>query len=452
MSHNTILIIDDEAGIRSSLKGILEDENFSVQTTASGEEGLALLRSESFDLIMLDIWLPGKTGIEILREAKDFCPNTQVVMISGHGSVESAVQATKLGAYDYLEKPLSLEKVVLTVKNALKQSQLEAENLLLREKIEARRNLIGEHLSIKNVKEAVLTASPSNGRVLIFGENGTGKELVARLIHQQSPRRNKKFVPVNCGAIPENLIDGELFGYSTATGSETNGGKNGKILQANSGVLFLDEVSEIPLSTQARLMKVLDEGQVESAQSGEKIPFNTRIIAATDRDLKKMIPEGKFREDLYYKLNVIPIHLPPLRERREDIPLLINHYLKYFADADGKKRKRMSEEALKAFTNYSWPGNISELINVIERFVIMVKDDEIKESDLYLLVEPIETQFVTGIKPQQPLEQARVQFEKEYIHQALIRQNWKIEQTAEELGLSPESLKKQIQDLGISFL
>ncbi|MFH1944495.1 MAG: sigma-54 dependent transcriptional regulator [Acidobacteriota bacterium] len=449
MSHNTILIIDDEAGIRSSLQGILEDENFTVRTTASGEEGLSLLRTESFDLILLDIWLPGKNGIDILCEAKDLCPHIQVVMISGHGSVESAVRATKLGAYDYLEKPLSLEKVVLTVNNALKQSHLEAENLLLREKIEARRNLIGEHAAIKKVKEAVQTAAPSNGRVLITGENGTGKELVARLIHQQSPRRNNKFVQVNCGAIPENLIDGELFGYSSGAASETTGAKKGKILLANNGVLFLDEVAEIPLSTQARLMKVLDTGQVESAEDGEKIPFNTRIIAATDRDLKKMITRGEFREDLYYKLNVIPILLPSLRERREDIPLLIDHYLKHFADSDGKKQKKMSEEALEAFTNYSWPGNISELINVIERFVIMVKDDEIRESHLFLLVEPIESQFVSGIKP---LDQARAQFEKEYIHQTLIRHNWRIKEAAVELGVEPVYLEKKIQDLRISFV
>lgn len=452
MNKEKLLIIDDEAGIRSSLKGILEDEGYTVKAAEAGEKGLSILNAEPFDLVLLDIWLPEMNGIDVLQEIQKHILPIQVIMISGHGSVESAVKATKLGAFDYLEKPLSLEKVVLTVKNALKQSRLEEENILLRESLTLRHDLIGEHPVISKIRNALNTAAPSDGRVLISGENGTGKELVARLIHSLSPRKTKRFIQINCGAIPENLLDNELFGYGgmTPTGSSVH--KKGKLLIAEGGVLFLDEIDEMNMATQAKLVKVLDEGKFELMESGRPAVFDTRLISATDRDLKKLVEKGKFREDLFFKLNVIPIHMPPLRERKEDIPLLINYYLHHFSIADGKKQKTMSKEAMEAFINYSWPGNVSELINVIERFEIMVKEDEIKESHLSLLVEPIESQYVSGIKQRQTLIKARELFEKEYIHKALLRYNWKMPEAAAELEIDEKTLREKIKSLGISFL
>ena len=451
MTKERILVIDDEAGIRSSVQGILEDEGYQVATTETGEDGLKQLEKEGFDLILLDIWLPEMNGIEVLKKIKTREKNLPVLMISGHGSVESAVQATKPGAYDYLEKPLSLEKVILTVKYALKQSRLEEENILLKEKVRAANTLVGKDKSIKKIKEAIATAAPSNGRVLITGENGTGKELVARLIHWESPRKPKRFIQLNCGAIPENLIENELFGYQGDDTVESTR-KKGKLLLADGGVLFLDEVSEIHPSVQARLVKVLTEQKLDPLDSGKPISFDTRVIAASDKDVKKLVEQGRFREDLYYKLNVIPIHIPPLRERKDDIPLLINYYLDYFAMEDGKKKKSMSDSVIQAFVNYSWPGNVSELINVIERFVIMVKEDEIRDSHLSLLVEPIESQYISGIKPKKTLVKAREQFEKKYIHHTLLKHNWEIGATAAELELEEAELQEKIKFLGITFL
>jgi len=452
MNKGKILIIDDEAGIRSSLKGILEDEGYTVHTSDTGENGLSQIRAEHFDLILLDIWLPEMNGIEVLKEIKKMNGQIQAIMISGHGSIESAVKATKLGAFNYLEKPLSLEKVVLTVKNALEQSRLEEENILLRESIRARHELVGDHLSIRKIQEAIKTAAPSKGRVLISGENGTGKETVARLIADLSPGKARRFIQINCGAIPENLIDSELFGYGESHLSGAGQRKKGKLQMADGGVLFLDEIDDMNLATQARLVKVLNEEKIETAGEGRAVALDTRLIAATDKDLKKLVEQGVFREDLFFKLNVIPIHIPPLRERMEDIPKLINYYLNFFSTADGKKPKTMKPEAMEAFVNYSWPGNVSELINVIERFVIMVKEDEIKESHLSLLVEPIEAQYVSTIKPKQTLIKARELFEKEYIHKTLLRNNWKTPESAAELEIEEDQLQKKIKSLGISFL
>jgi len=452
MIKDKILVIDDEAGIRSSLKGILEDEGFMVKATDTGEEGLNLLRGENFDLIFLDIWLPKMNGMEILEKIKTTEENTQVVMITGHGSVESAVKATKLGAYDFLEKPLSLEKVVLTVKNALKQKRLEDENIQLREKIRAKYHLVGKSPSIQKLKTEIKIAAPTNGQVLIYGENGTGKELIARLIHQQSPRKNKRFIQINSAAIPDDLIESELFGVVYETSQRTKKDKKGKLLLADGGTLFLDEIGDMSLKTQAKLVKAIKEQKFEPLGSFDSISVDTRLIAATDKNLRELIAKKKFREDLFFKLNIIPMVVPPLRERKEDIPLLINHFLKYFSFEYGKKQKTMSKEAMQAFINYTWPGNVSELINVIERFVIMVQDEEITASHLFLLVEPRESQYNSGIKENQPLKQAKEQFEKEYIHNVLLKYNWDISNAASELKIEEDFLHEKIKSLGISFL
>jgi len=452
MIKDKILIVDDEAGIRSSLKGILEDEGFTVKATETGEQGLNLLKGENFDLILLDIWLPHLSGIEILKQIKTNEENTQVVMITGHGTVETAVKATKLGAYDFLEKPLSLEKVVLTVKNALKQKRLEEENIQLKEKLKIKYLLVGKSASIQKLRAKIKMAAPTNGRVLIYGENGTGKELIARLIHQQSPRKDKRFVQINSAAIPDDLIENELFGYVKGSFPFAEKDKKGKLFLADGGTLFLDEIGDMSLKTQAKLVSVIEEQRFEPLGSTDSISIDTRLMAATNRNLRELISMGKFREDLFFKLNVIPMVIPPLRERKEDIPLLIKYFLVYFSNEYGKKQKTMSKEAMKAFLNYSWPGNVSELINVIERFVIMVKDEQIKASHLSLLVEPREFHYISETNEAQSLKQAKEYFEREYIHQILINNSWNISKSASELKIEKEDLRQKIKDLTITFL
>jgi len=452
MTKDKILVIDDEAGIRSSLKGILEDEGYSVHTTDSGEKGLDLLKGKNFDLILLDIWLPAMSGLEVLERLKTSDEDTQVVMISGHGSIETAVKATKLGAYDFLEKPLSLEKVVLTVKNALKQKKLEEENIQLKERVQAKLQLVGKSPAIQKVKKEIELTAPTNGRILIYGETGTGKELVARLIHQQSPRRTKRFIQINSAAIPEEIIEKELFGYSGSGDAGKERLKKGKLLLADGGTLFLDEIGEMSLKTQAKLVRFIEDMTFEPLGTSDSVSSDVRLIASTNKNLRELISQGKFREDLFFRLNTIPMLIPPLRERKEDIPLLIDHFLEYFAEEYGKKRKVMREEALQAFINYTWPGNVSELINVIERFVIMVPEDEIKESHLFLLVEPIETRFGTGVQENKPLDQAKRHFEKEYIHKILVSNKWDIPKAASELQIDEDLLQEKIKNLGITLL
>jgi len=452
MIKDKILIIDDESGIRSSLKGILEDEGYSIKTANTGEDCLKLLEWQNFDLILLDIWLPEMDGIEVLKKIKTIDENPQVVMISGHGTVETAVKATKLGAYDFLEKPLSLEKVVLTVKNALRQKRLEEENIQLRQKIKVKHHFIGKSPSIKKLRDEIKKAAPTNGGVLIYGESGTGKELVARLIHKESPRKNKRFVQINFAAIPEDLIESELFGHVKGALANANKDKKGKLQLADGGTLFFDEISDMSLKTQAKMIRIVKEQKFEPMGSNESITVDTRLIAATNKNIKNLIAKGKFREDLFLRLNVIPMVIPPLRDRKEDIPLLIENFLKYFSIEYGKKKKSMSKKAMAAFLNYSWPSNVSELINVIERFVIMVQDEEIKASHLSLLVEPRESKYATGFNKNRPLKQATKQFEKEYIHKALIRHNWDLSETASDLKVDRARLNEKIKKLGITFL
>jgi two-component system nitrogen regulation response regulator NtrX len=452
MIREKILVIDDEVGIQSSLKGILEDEGYLIKTTDSGENALEILKKQSFDLILLDIWLPGINGIEILKKIKMMDEDSQVVMISGHGTIETAVVATKLGAYDYLEKPLSLEKVILTVKNALRQKKLEEENIQLREKIKAKYHLIGKSRAIKKIRDKIKKVSPTNGRVLIYGENGSGKELVSRLIHLESPRKNNRFIQINFAAIPDDLIESELLGYVKGGTARADKDKKGKLHLADGGTLFLDEIDTMSLRTQARLAQIIDEQNFEPLGSNESVPVDVRFIAATSKNLKELIAKGKFREDLFLKLNVIPMVIPPLRDRREDIPLLIDHFLKYFSIEDGKKKKTMSKEAMEAFLNYPWPGNVSELINVIERFVIMVPDEEIRASHLSLLVESREAQRLPGSNKNQSLRQAKGLFEREYIHKALIKNKWDLSKAASDLKIEKNELNKKIKIFGITFL
>jgi len=366
-----ILVVDDEERIRQSLNGVLKDEGYEVLEAKDGIQALKQIENDPPDAVLLDIWMPGMDGMETLERIRAQIPNLPVIMISGHANIELAVKATKLGAYDFIEKPLSLEKVLLTVNHALVFSKLEQENRALRQEIQGKHEIVGNSPEILQVKEQIKIVAPTNGWVLITGENGTGKELVAREIHQLSLRADKTFVEVNCAAIPEELIESELFGHEKGsfTGALTK--RRGKFDLANDGTLFLDEIADMSLKTQAKILRILQEQKFERVGGTEMIYVDVRVVAATNRDLKEEIQKGKFREDLYYRLNVIPMVVPPLRERRTDIPLLVEHFVAEFCLENHREMKKISPEAMDLLISYPWPGNVRELRNVIERVVIM---------------------------------------------------------------------------------
>jgi len=449
-----ILIVDDEESIRESLTGILQDEGFRTNCATSGEEGLELCRDESPDLVLLDIWMGGIDGIETLRRIREMRPDQLVIMMSGHATIDTAVRATRLGAYDFIEKPLSLEKVLLCVQNALKTGQLVEENRNLRAQIAKDHEMIGDSTAICALKEQIDTAAPTSGWVLITGENGTGKELVARAIHMKSQRRDKPFVEVNCAAIPEELIESELFGHEKGafTGATTQ--RRGKFDVAHEGTLFLDEIGDMSLKTQAKVLRILQERKFERVGGNKTLEVDVRVIAATNKDLEKEIQEGRFREDLYYRLNVLPLQVPPLRERRDDIPLLVEHFLDFYCRQEGRERKQLSEKALHIFQGYGWPGNVRELKNIIERLVIMTPGDVIEAERLPPVMGQRDSQ-VAGLEQQAifqaPFRQARELFEKEYLVTRLEENDWNVSRTAELIELERSNLHRKIKTLGIEL-
>jgi two-component system nitrogen regulation response regulator NtrX len=443
MSSETILVVDDEQSILNALKGILEDEGYETVLAASGEEALSILNERVCDLVLLDIWLPGKDGVETLRAIKRHHPALPVIMMSGHGTIETAVSSTKLGAYDYIEKPLSLEKTVLVVGHALKQDRLHRENEELRKSMAESAEILGSSTAILDLKEQVARAAPSEGRVLITGENGTGKELIARNIHLLSPRRGGAFVEVNCAAIPEELIESELFGHERGAFTGAVGRRKGKFEIAHGGTIFLDEVGDMSAKVQAKVLRVLEGQPFERIGGTQPIRVDARVIAATNKDLSARTASGDFREDLYYRLNVIPFFVPPLRERREDIPLLAAHFLKLYTLQTGRRNTRFSEDALRRLTRHSWPGNIRELKNLVERLVIMVPGDVIETDDLGL---PGAGGGEAAEKPtQSTFRDARLEFERTFLAKALERHGWNITQTARELRLERSHLHKKIK-------
>ncbi len=382
VSKPVILIVDDEEGIRESLSGILEDDGYDVLTADSGEEAVRILRETSPDLIFLDIWLTGMDGIKTLQEIKAMKPDVPVIMISGHGSIELAVKATQIGAYDFLEKPLSLERALLVSKRAIEKRALERENIALLENLTRKWKLIGESQKIKDLREQMELAARSNSRVLIFGESGTGKEVAARLLHEKSPRDGKPFVEVNCAAIPQELIESELFGHEKGSFTGAFEKKNGKFELADGGTLFLDEIGDMSLQTQAKVLRVIETQEFQRVGGNKNINVDVRIIAATNKDLREEVKKGSFREDLFFRLNVIPLIVPPLRERKEDIPLLVEYFLDSLAAEYGKPPRKILPEALKYLQSYNWPGNVRELKNVIERLVIMTPSNIIDARNL----------------------------------------------------------------------
>jgi two-component system, NtrC family, nitrogen regulation response regulator NtrX len=449
----TILIVDDEPGVRTSLAGVLRDEDYTVESVATGEECLDRVTRSAVDLIVLDVWLPGMDGLATLARLRERQVDAQVVLISGHGNIESAVRAIKLGAFDFVEKPLSLEKTVLVVRNALRQRRLEIENLALRARVDRHEAMVGESYAIRQLREQVAMAAPTNGRVLIYGENGTGKELVARTVHALSRRRNSAFVEVNCAAIPEDLIESELFGHVRGAFTGAVAERRGKFELADGGTIFLDEIGDMSLKTQAKVLRVLQEQTMEPVGGTATIRVDARVLAATNKDLQTEIRGGRFREDLYFRLNVIPIFVPALRDRQEDIPLLAEHFMAGFAKEYGRRVKKFEPGAMAVLQQYPWPGNVRELRNVIERLMIMVVGDSIAAGDLTFLDLAGAPRVEAG--PAVPTEritlyEARDQFERDLILRTLAAQQGNMSRTAEVLGVERSNLYRKMKAFGIA--
>jgi len=447
MAHS-VLIVDDEEGIRHSLSSILSEEGYAVEAVPSGEECLAHLAGGHFDVVILDVWLPKMDGIETLERMRQRGHYPMVVMISGHSNIETAVRATKLGAFDFIEKPLSIEKITRSVKNAVEFLRLEEENRRLREELGYRYQVIGESVPMKALRQQIALAAPTNGRVLIYGESGTGKELVARALHAASLRCNEPFVEVNCAAIPEELIESELFGHTKGSFTGASEDKVGKFRTADNGTLFLDEVGDMSVRTQAKVLRVLEEQRLEPVGSNQPSDVNVRVIAATNRKLEDLIARGLFREDLFYRLNVIPFTVPALRERVEDIPSLARHFLVEFSAAYGRRPKELTDASLSVLMRYAWPGNVRELRNLIERLVIICPQERIEP----LHLPPELFRGVTG-SPNQPyatLHEARSAYEREFILRKLGENQWNMTRTAQSLGLERSHLYRKMKSLGIS--
>ncbi len=448
----SVLIVDDEAGVRAALAGVLRDEGFEVEAVPSGEACIELAPGRHFDVILLDVWLPGIDGLVTLSRLRDRHVDAAVVVISGHGSIESAVRAVKMGAFDFVEKPLSLDKTLHVVRNALRQRQLEAENRALREHVDRRFVMVGESYVMRSLREQIAMAAPTNGRVLIVGENGTGKELVARSIHALSRRRNGPFVEVNCAASPEELIESELFGHVRGAFTGAVGDRRGRFELADGGTIFLDEVADMSLKTQAKVLRVLQEQVVDPVGGQDSIRVDVRVLAATNKDLTTEIRAGRFREDLYFRLSVIPIFVPPLRDRGDDIPRLAEHFMQELSREHGRRPRVLSEGALEQLRAYPWPGNVRELRNVLERLLIMVPGE---------VVEPHHLSFLQGgaapemageplSGPIMPLLEARERFERDYILRTLAVQQGNISRTAEVLGVERSNLYRKMRAFGIA--
>ncbi len=446
-----ILIVDDEENIINSMTPVLQDEGHMVFSGSSGDEALSFLRKNEVDLIILDVWLPDSDGIELLDKIKKMYPETSAIMISGHGSIDIAVRSTRIGAFDFLEKPPSLDRLITSVNNALEQVRLRRENIKLKKKSFVDDEMIGYSNYVNEIKDIIRRAAKTNARVLITGESGTGKELVAKAIFQLSNRSDKPFLKMNCAAIPDELIESELFGHEKGSFTGALGRRLGKFELADGGTLFLDEVCDMSLSAQAKVLRVLQEQQFERVGGNETITVDVRVIAATNVDIMKAVEEGKFREDLYYRLNVIPIRVPRLTDRKEDIEVLTDHFVEKFSQEHGTGKKVITEDGMEFLKQYPWPGNVRELKNIIERVVIMVSSEEIRAED-------IKKNIGTGVKEQNrginvtggSLKDTREAFEKDYIVASLKKNSGNISETARELDIERTSLHRKIKQYNIN--
>jgi two-component system nitrogen regulation response regulator NtrX len=466
----SVLVIDDEASIRQSLTGALKDEGYRVTVAASGREGLECLRAERPDIVVLDIWMPEMDGLETLKEIKSAFADQIVVMMSGHGNIETAVKATKLGAFDFIEKPLSLERLLVILQNVASVQDLARENQALRKQVQKHRAFVGESGAMRQIQDLIKRVAPTTASVLITGENGSGKELVAHSIHAMSPRFNKPFVEVNCAAIPEELIESELFGHEKGAFTGATQLRRGKFDLANGGTLFLDEIGDMSMKTQAKILRILQEQKFERVGGSQTISVEVRIVAATNKDLKAEIQRGAFREDLFYRLNVIPFAILPLRDRQQDIPLLARHFLREYCAMHGRKARELTGEALEVLTSYPWPGNVRELKNLVERVVILTPEaeDGHKITAALLLGHLKDEVLGSRIGQEEPtpaaapasggeatasgrnLRDARQEFEKEFIIRSLKEHDWNISRTAQVLGIERSHLHRKIKSFGIS--
>ena len=444
-----ILIVDDEVSILQSLSGILGDEGYEVILAACGEEGLERAKKDQPDLIILDIWMPGTDGITVLEEIKKLYPLIPVMIISGHGTIETAVKATRMGAFDFIEKPLSIERVLVSIQNAIEFSRLEEENRLLRKKSD--RRIIGESAAVSNLRDQIRRVAPSNSTVLVTGENGTGKELAARMIHLLSRRSARPMIEVNCAAIPEELIESALFGHEKGAFTGAYEKHKGKFDSANGGTLFLDEIGDMSNRTQAKILRIIQEQVFERVGGSHPVEVDVRIVAATNKDLQKEMELGRFRQDLYHRLNVIPIFVPPLRDRLDDIPLLVENFANEIASESALGKKKIDSSIYPILQEYSWPGNIRELRNLIERLIIMTPGNVIGPGDLpadfknVLQKENGETAYLQCGN----LEEARSCFERDYLHRKLEENGWNVSLTAARVGLERTHLHRKMKILGI---
>jgi len=452
----SLLIVDDEPSILQSLGGLLSDEGFEVSTAANGYEALKTIEVESPDLVLLDIWMPGIDGIETLKEIKIKNPNIQVIIITGHGTIETAVKATKLGAFDLIEKPLSIDKVIVAINNALNFRRLEEENKYLRKKTLEKNSINGNSPKTIELKNNIAKAAPTDTWILIIGENGTGKELVARMIHHLSPRADQPLIDVSCAAIPENLIESELFGHEKGAFSDATSKKIGKFELASKGSIFLDEIGDMSLKTQAKILRVLQEQKIQRVGGSRTINVDVRVIAASNKNLEEEIEKGRFREDLFYRLNVLPINVPPLRQRADDIPILVETFLEVFAIQNRDRRKKITPDALEILDKYTWPGNVRELKNLVERLAILVDGDAIDSRDIPDAYNP-DFNFASDLTEYQflnldTLKEARLAFEQAFITRKLVQHSNNVTKTAETIGVGRSFLHKKIKSFKDSSL
>lgn len=444
-----ILIVDDEPNIINAITHILQDEEHTVFSAANGDDAMALLKKHNPELVILDVWLPDLDGVDLLGRMKKIKPDTAAIMISGHGSIDIAVRSTRMGAFDFLEKPPSLDRLVTSVNNALEQVRLRRENQQLRKKAFIDDDMIGESAQINEIKSTIKKAARTNARVLITGESGTGKELVAKAIFQLSLRADRPFIKVNCAAIPDELIESELFGHEKGSFTGALNRRIGKFELASGGTLFLDEVCDMSLSAQAKVLRVLQEQQFERVGGNDTITVDVRVIAATNIDIQKAIDDGKFREDLYYRLNVVPIHVPALAERGDDIEILVDYFLEMFTREHGTGEKVISDDGMALLKRYRWPGNVRELRNIIERITIMVPEDEVTADDLRRYLRPDDPVREYDFGRQSTLREARDNFERDFILNALRRNNGNVSVTARELDIERTNLHRKIRQYGI---
>jgi len=451
-----ILVVDDEAEIRRSVRMILEYEGHDVQEASSGPEALALVQREAPDLVFLDIKMPGMDGLEVLQKMRELNDALPIVIISGHATVSTAVEATKLGAFDFIEKPLSSERVLVTIRNVLDQTRLADENRSLKRAVEARHQMVGESAALRQIWDAIKRAAPTNATVLLLGESGVGKELVARAIHRNSLRSRERFVQVNCAAIPEELIESELFGHEKGSFTGATEKQIGKFEQADRGTIFLDEVGDMSAKTQAKVLRVLQEGEVERLGSARTIKVDVRVIAATNKDLEAEIEKGTFREDLYFRLSVIPIRVPPLRDRREDIPVLVRHFVDVFSRDNNRRPQRFTAAALEYLQKARWKGNVRELKNTVERLLIMTPGDPIDVEDLreFVRAEAPRTAPAAGADAERErpgtLREFKESAEREFLVQKLRENGWNISKTAEVIGTPRSNLYKKLEQYAIT--